>query len=220
MSESEQKLFRPESFQTRNASWLGRPTIALGLPMTVSTGMSLVLAAALAALVAFSSYTRRVNLTGVMLPRSGLVAVSVPAAGWVQRLAVQEGDTVKEGTLLYTLELDTTIKRGGVQQAIIDALTVQRGMLNDEITRRQSIAAETANRLAQTITNFKAQLAQLAEQIKTQASFEKTSTSFISNRLATITFPLTRWTRVSMPGWRPNPRSSSCSARASTCKVS
>jgi membrane fusion protein len=141
--------------------------------MTISTGISLLLAIAVAALLAFSSYTRRVNLAGVMLPRSGLVAVSVPANGWVQQLAVQEDDAVKEGALLYTLELDTTTKRGGVQQTIIDALTAQKGMLNDEITRRQSIAVETTNQLAGTITNLKAQLAQLAEQIKTQGVFEK-----------------------------------------------
>jgi membrane fusion protein len=172
MSASTQPLFRLESLNSRNTAWLGRPAIESALPVTASAAASLVLAAALAALIAFGTYTRRVDLTGVMLPQSGLVTASAPTSGWVRRLAVREGQAVHEGDLLFTLDIDTTIKQGGVQQTIIDELTTQRGILIDEIQHKQAMAVVTAKQVAQAIANLKDQLNQLADQIDMQGNFE------------------------------------------------
>jgi membrane fusion protein len=168
----QQPFFRPESLRSGNTSWLGRPTLALGLPITVSAAASVALVAALGALITFGTYTRRVDTSGVMVPRSGVVTISVPTTGWVRQLAVHEGDTVQAGTLLYTLDVDTTIKRGGVQQIIANALIAQRNVLADAIQRKQMMEAETAKQLMQTIANLKDQRSQLDEQIKIQQSFE------------------------------------------------
>jgi membrane fusion protein len=172
MSGAERPLFRRESLRGENAAWLGRPAIALGLPVSLSAAVSVAFTAALVSLVAFGSYTRRVDLKGVMLPRSGIVMVSVPANGWIRRLNVVEGQSVQAGALLYTIDVDTTIKDGGTQQAIMHALSAQRAMLVTEIQSKQTIAAETANQLTQTIANLKAQVSQMDDQIATQQTFE------------------------------------------------
>ncbi len=173
MSGTKKTLFRAASLQHRQTAWLGRPTIALGLPVTLATLTSLVLAVALAALVSFGSYTRRVDLSGIMLPQAGIASVAAPESGAIRALAVKEGDNVREADLLYTIDVDTGIKEGGAQQAVISALMVQRHMLADAIERKQAMAANTQQQLTQTIANLEAQLTQLAQQIGMQESFEE-----------------------------------------------
>jgi membrane fusion protein len=137
----------------------------------MSAAASLVLAVALAALIVFGSYTRRVDLNGIILPKSGLMTISVPTSGWVRALAVRDGEAVPEGALLYRLDVDTTIEQGGEQQAIINALIAQRDLLADQIERKQAIAAQDAQQLSRTIANLKAQLQQLADQTQMQQDF-------------------------------------------------
>jgi membrane fusion protein len=155
----------------RETAWLGRPSIRLGFPVTVSTLVSVVLAAALAALVTFGTYTRRIDLDGVVVPQSGLIAISAPSSGWIEQLTVHEGEPVSQGTLLYTIDVDTSIKRGGTQQVVIGELTAQRSMLLDEIEREKAMDKEREVQLRQKVENLKAQLNQLGDHITMQESF-------------------------------------------------
>ncbi|HUB13928.1 MAG TPA: HlyD family efflux transporter periplasmic adaptor subunit [Acetobacteraceae bacterium] len=169
---SEQLLFRRESLQYHYGARFGRPAISLGLPVTISTIVSLALAVGLAALIAFGSYTRRVDLNGVVLPATGLFSVASPSSGWVSNLAVKEGDRVAQGALLYTIDVDTAIKQGSVQQTITAALINQRALLQNEVQRQIDLAGETQKQLQEKITNLKAQQDQLDRQQATQESFE------------------------------------------------
>ena len=130
------KLFRAESLRTYELAWLGQPALALGLPAAFTTFTAVVLAAASAALITFGSYARRVDMQGTLLPSAGLIAISSPSSGWIKALAVREGESIKTGTLLYTLDLNTAIKDGGTQQMIITVLNVERRMLTQQIERK------------------------------------------------------------------------------------
>ncbi len=132
---SHPRLFRQQSLQARELAWEGQPALALGLPATFTTFASIVLIAATAALIAFGSYARRVDLQGTLLPNSGLITISAPSSGRVESLAVKEGDSVEQGTPLYSLDIDTATKDGGVQQAISNVLINQREMLLHQIER-------------------------------------------------------------------------------------
>ena len=128
-SASTPSLFRPQSLRTRELAWQGRPALALGFPAAFTTFVSLALAAATAALVAFGSYARRVDMQGAILPSTGIIAISAPSPGWIKNLAVREGEPINKDALLYTLDLDTATKDGGTQQQIIKVLTAEREML-------------------------------------------------------------------------------------------
>ena len=108
----QQGLFRPESVRARELTWQGRPTLAVGVPAMFVTFASIALAAAIAAVITFGSYARRVDMEGTVLPSAGLIAISSPSAGWIATLTVREGEAVKKSNLLYTLDLDTTTKDG------------------------------------------------------------------------------------------------------------
>jgi membrane fusion protein len=170
----QQRLFRPESLRARELAWQGRPALAVGLPAAFASFASIALAAAIAALITFGSYARRVDMEGTILPSVGLMVISSPSAGWIAALAVQEGEAVEKGALLYTLDLDTTTKDGRTQQQIINAQTAEREMLAQEVDRKTWMGEETRNQLRQKIGNLEVQIDQLSGQITMHQGFFKT----------------------------------------------
>jgi membrane fusion protein len=169
----QQGLFRQQSLRFRELAWQGRPALVLGMPAALTSLMSIALAVAAAALITFGSYARRVDLQGSVLPSAGLIAISSPSVGWIESLAVQEGETVERGALLYTLDVDTATKGGNVQQLITNVLAAEREMFTEQIDRKTRMSEETQKELKQKIENLKAQIAQLGEQITMQQGFFK-----------------------------------------------
>lgn len=164
-------MFRAESLQERQTIWLGRYTLALGLPAAVSSMASIVMVVAAAALITYGSYARRVELHGVVLPSTGLVQVASPVAGWVETLSVHDGDSVASGTPLYVLNTDTTTRKGDTQQQILQALAAQRSMLLFQINRKTEITDQQDAELHLKIKNLAAQIEQMDVQITVKDAF-------------------------------------------------
>jgi membrane fusion protein len=167
-------LFRPESIRSRKLSWQGKAALSLSLPAAFSSLASLALAAAIVALIAFGSYARRVDMEGTILPSAGLMALSAPSTGWITARTVQEGQAVEKGTLLYTLDLDTTTKDGKTQQQIINTQTAEQEMLTQQISRKMRMSQEAQKQLREKIANLKVQIEQLDRQIAMHQGFFNT----------------------------------------------
>ena len=167
-------LFRPESLRAGELAWQGRSALALRLPVAFLSFASVALAAAIVALIAFGTYARRVDMNGVVLPSAGLIAISSPAAGWIEDLRVREGEVVEKGAWLYALDLDTSTKDGHTQQQIINTETATREMLTLEIDRKTRMSEETKKQLQQKVENLKVQIDQLGGQIRMHQGFFKT----------------------------------------------
>jgi membrane fusion protein len=134
---------------------------------------SMALAAAAVVLITFGGYTRRVDMQGRVLPSTGVMTISASSPGRIKTLGVQEGETVKKGALLYTVDLDTATKNGDTQQQIIEAQTSQREMLTREIDRKTRMSAETEQDLRQKIETLKLHISQAGDQITFQQSLVK-----------------------------------------------
>jgi hypothetical protein len=124
-------LFRPESIEARRMVWLGRP---LGLPAALSSVASVLMVAATIALVALGSYARTIELHGLVLPSSGLIQSTSPAAGWVQSVSVRGGQFIAGGEPLYIVNTDTANNTGNTQQQILQASASWNNYLVDEIS--------------------------------------------------------------------------------------
>jgi membrane fusion protein len=170
---SQRSLFRPESLRAGELAWQGRPALALGTPAAFTSLASVTLALAIAALITFGSYARRVDMEGTVLPSAGLMAISSPSPSWIAALAVREGEAVEKGALLYTLDLDTATKDGSTQKQIINAQTAAREMLTQQINRKTRMSEETRRELRQKIENLKVQIDQLGGQLIMQQGFFK-----------------------------------------------
>ena len=130
------RLFRRDSLRASELAWEGRPTLVVGVPAAFVSFASMALAAAIAALITFGAYARRVDMEGAVLPSAGLMAISSPSAGWIAALAVREGQIVEKGALLYTLDLDTITEDGRTQQQIINTQTAAQEMLTQDPDER------------------------------------------------------------------------------------
>jgi membrane fusion protein len=167
------RLFRSEALQAYELAWQGRRALALGLPAAFTTISSIALAAAAVALIALGGYSRRVDMEGTVLPSIGVVEITASSPGRIETLAVQDGQAVKKGEPLYTVNLDTTTKDGGAQQRIIDAQTRERDMLMQEIERKTRMSEETEKELRQKIEQLQLQIHKVGEQITFQQGFVK-----------------------------------------------
>jgi membrane fusion protein len=170
---SQIRLFRPESLRGRELAWQGRPALALGLPAVFTSLASVALAAATVALITFGGYTRRVDMEGRVLPSTGVITISTLSPGRIKALAVQEGEAVKKGAPLYTVDLDTVTKDGGTQQRIIEAQTGERDMLAREIERKTRMSEGTEKELRQKIETLNTEINQVGDQITVQQNLVK-----------------------------------------------
>ena len=167
------KLFRAEALRAYELDWQGRRALDLGLPAAFTSITAAALVAAAVALITLGGFSRRVDMEGTVLPSTGVVAISAPSPGRVETLAVQEGQSVKKGEPLYTVDLDTTTKDGGAQQRIINAQTGERDMLAQEIERKTRMSEETEKELQQKIESLRVQINQVGDQITVQQGLVK-----------------------------------------------
>jgi membrane fusion protein len=165
------RLFRPEALLAGELAWQGRPALALGLPAAFTSISAAAVVAAAVALITLGSYSRRVDMEGTVLPSTGVIAIAVPSPGRIETLSVWEGEAVKKGAPLYTMDLDTVTKDGGIQQRIIEAQTGERDMLAQEVARKTRMSEATEKELQQKIEATKLEINQLAAQIPVQQEF-------------------------------------------------
>ena len=167
------RLFRPEALLAGELAWWGRPALALGLPAAFTSISAAAVVAAAAALITLGSYSRRVDMEGAVLPSTGVIAITVPSPGRIEVLSVQEGEAVKKGAPLYTMDVDTVTKDGGIQQRIIEAQTGERDMLAQQVERKTRMNAATEKELQQKIEATKLQINQVAAHKSVQQDFVK-----------------------------------------------
>ncbi|MBV8890393.1 MAG: HlyD family efflux transporter periplasmic adaptor subunit [Acidobacteria bacterium] len=167
------KLFRAEALRAYELDWQGRRALDLGLPAAFTSITAAALAAAVVALITLCGYYRRVDMEGTVLPSTGVVDITAPSPGRVERLNVKEDQAVKKGAVLYTMDLDTATKDGGAQQRIIEAQTNERDMLTHEIERKARMSKETEQQLRQKIEQLALQINKLGDQITFQKDFVK-----------------------------------------------
>lgn len=178
-------LFRPEALQHRQGNWLG--SIRLSQPVAlrwITLGVVCSVMAVLAFLF-WGEASRRAHLAGVLVPAQGLVRVASPRVAAVAAVAVTEGQSVRAGDLLLTLEwLDPQLNAG--TQAELQATFDARLRSLDEASRRQAqLAAGQAQALSRRIDSLRLELQQAGEQLRWQAQ-----------RLALAEQAQTRWEQL------------------------
>lgn len=136
----------------------------------------MIMVVAAAVLIAYGSYARRVELHGLMLPTSGLVQITSPAAGWVQSLHVQDGEVVPSGTRLYSINTDIATQGGNTQQKILESLAAERSILLLQIDRKREIVDRQDRELRRKVENLASQITQIGIQISVKEDFVKQAT--------------------------------------------
>jgi membrane fusion protein len=120
-------LFRREALEAGRRSWLGGISLSQPLPVHVLAGVAMTLAAAVACLLAFGSYTRRSSVTGQLVPDLGVASVVAPGNGVVARLLAEEGARVQAGQPLALIDVPRATADGrDALGALRDGLEARR----------------------------------------------------------------------------------------------
>ena len=159
------KLVRDEALQAKPDAWIGRVQISQPPAAKVVALVGVALLALTVLYTILGHYTRRVNATGILLPRDGLLNLSSNVAGIVASSRVVEGQKVKKGELLFIIDREANSVAGPTVGRVIESLTQQKALLQQQRDLRKSTARAEKEALEAQIRNEDAQLAELAKNI-------------------------------------------------------
>ncbi|QEM80687.1 HlyD family secretion protein [Halomonas binhaiensis] len=167
-------LFRPESFKSRQMSWLGQPAVLQNVSTGVVAIISIIIVISIILFLYFGNYTRRVAVSGVISPTEGLTRITSPNNGWISHQFVKEGDDVKRGEPLYEVSFDSSTSLGNTQAAINQLLREQREEIQAEITRSEEISIKDKQALQNRSEGLEQEISQIDNQIATMEEFLET----------------------------------------------
>ena len=117
-----------------------------------------------------AQYARKETAVGYLTPTRGTAKVFVPRRGTVKEVHVADGDTVKEGQPLLTIETDQIAADGvDVNAAQLETLGLQKDLLAKNIKAEEQRAGSERERLTAASRGLETEIAQLRGQIKLQS---------------------------------------------------
>jgi membrane fusion protein len=167
-------VFRKEALAHQQDRLKGEVIISQPLSYQALT-LLLALSAAFALLyLVANDYTRRVNVSGFLVPTKGVVAVFAPQPGLLRELYVADGENVKQGTALFTMQTDRKTATGNyLTQDILQQLKHEKARLIDAIDLEKkslTVILEQQEIAAKQIAD---NIASLDVQIVTQQALQK-----------------------------------------------
>ncbi len=171
-------LFRAESLEARRQSWLGRPAVLNTISTATFAWFSVAIVVAALLFLVFGEYTRRIRVSGVILPIDGLTRMVAPQAGWIAELKVREGARVRQGDVLYRVSIDSTTTLGNTQDAITKVLRDGLEELRAAFSRQKALDAIEKQSLVTQKHDLEREIVQLEEQIRLGEEFTRQMAEF------------------------------------------
>jgi len=164
------QLFRQEAidFQQHHRQW---GAVASLQPLSIKiTVWFLVASAALVIFFLFvAQYARKETAIGYLTPTKGTAKIFVPRRGTIKEVHVEEGDTVREGQLLLTIETDQIAADGmDVNAAQLETLNLQKELVARNIKAEEERTGSERERLSAIARGLETEVSQLQGQLKLQ----------------------------------------------------
>ena len=162
-------LFRREALIAKEVRWLGHIVMVRPLSFSVLTLLSIAIAALIAGVLFFGTYTKRTAVHGQLLPATGQIRVVSQQPGVVLEKLLQEGQLVAKGAVLYKISSEQYGEdAGAVLASISQNLTQRRESLLGEQEKSRQLHAAERHTLSRKIASLREELAVQAEQLKSQ----------------------------------------------------
>jgi membrane fusion protein len=137
--------------------------------MAVAAGTAAVLALALLLYLTFGEYTRKVHVTGSIVPSAGVIRAVASQYGMVVARPVRDGDIVAQGQVLYELSSERTNGSGGIDARIDHSLIERRSLLAEERELQTAQLQQREKEIDQRQRLIEAELGRLDQEIALQA---------------------------------------------------
>jgi membrane fusion protein len=189
MMTSQRLLFRPEAieFQQHNRQW-GHVAALQPLSTKVLTWFIAIAVVLVVTFLFLGQYARKETVVGYLTPTSGTAKVFVPLQGstaqqgTIKEIHVKEGQLVKEGQPLLTVETSQVAINGqDVNATMLATLVSQKDLLNKQIVAEQHRGKSEGERLTAVIRGLETEISRLQAQIKTQSERIRISEQFVAS---------------------------------------
>ena len=127
-------LFRPAAVAANRKDALGPIVLARPVSFGILTGVGLLIASLLGALLAFGAYSAHSTLRGRLLPDRGVIDIHSPQFGTIADKRVAEGQQVERGEVLFVVSSERLTRAlGPAQAAVGERLSGRRRSLEAQI---------------------------------------------------------------------------------------
>ncbi|OJB47769.1 anibiotic ABC transporter [Burkholderia ubonensis] len=157
-------LFRPEALDASKGKLIG--TVALYSPpyRWLLIAIVAVIAVSVAAFMVLGTYTKRERVMGQLVPSAGVLNVSPPVTGTVERIEVREGQRVRAGDPLITVSAEVATSLGDAREMVRTQLEMQRERLRSDLSGQTVLAEEAIRGLKDRAATLERQLRELQMQ--------------------------------------------------------
>lgn len=175
-------LFRAEALQAQRQQWLGQVQLIRPLSVTVLTlGVALVVLA-LVGFLALTEYTRKATTSGVLAPDLGLIRLVPSAAGTVLERRIVEGQSVREGDVLFVLALERPMLAAQAQADVLRSLEERRRSLTTAAQQQQNLLGAQQATLERRLAALQREL----QQVDAEASLQQQRLTLAQQALARL----------------------------------
>jgi len=176
-------LFRQEAvdFQRHSREW---GQVALLQPLS-SKVMTWFIALTMALIIGFlflGQYSRKETVVGYLTPTSGTSKIFVPQQGTIRAIHVREGQEVREGQTLLTVDTDQIAANGvDINVTMLDTLRSQKELLTRQIAAEEQRTRSERERLTAMIDGLEIEISQLEAQLKIQGERIRVEEGFVAS---------------------------------------
>ncbi len=164
-----QHLFRREALDFNREKSLGDVILVRPFSFSVLTGFAVFFAILIATFAFFAEYTRKTHVVGYLAPDKGLIKIYAPQSGTLIEKKVKEGQTVKQGDVLFVLSTERTSRENvEIQAAAIAKLKERRASLNSELGKQGEIDGIQTQAANERVRGMETELMQLRDEIGIQ----------------------------------------------------
>jgi len=177
--------FRSGIVVQSDATWLG--PIHMGSPIHhhIFAWTALALTAGIMTFLIFGHYTRHLAVNGTLVPSEGLLSVTVPISGTIQKVMIRSGQEVQSGTPLMEIASNLDSPSVGLVSTIIEhSLADEQSILRHNLHAEDSVSRIQRRMLDDKLQDLHTEYAQMGTEITIQrrdiASTERVLQEFLS----------------------------------------
>ena len=127
-------------------------------------------------------YSRKETVAGYLTPTSGTSKIFVPHVGTIKEIHVSEGQQVREGQTLLTIDTDQIAANGlDVNATMLDTLRSQKDLLTGQIAAEERRTRSERERLTAIIEGLEIEISQLQAQLKIQGERIRVEEEFVTS---------------------------------------
>jgi len=159
-------LFRPEIWDTINTQWFGAIKLTQPVPAWIMATVAVVVTISLICFGVFGTYTKKIAVTGITMPRAGSLTISSLMGGVILRNHVSEGERVTKGQTLFELSNEQHVSNGALSSLLTQQLRIREQSLDAERRSRIAQDVEKRSELDARLLNLAAEEKQIEQEIE------------------------------------------------------